>query len=111
VKSCLADGTCGFRWDRGSYDGDVANGPAGQQMSALAALSTLLAEGRNAPPLTNKTGGTSEGNPNAGSNQNIIQPLPPVTQAGRGGAGILTAFVLASIVGCLVWISGHWSET
>lgn len=111
VKSCLSDGTCGFRWDRGSYDGDVDHGPAGQQMSALAALTTLLLDVRNAPPLTNRTGGTSLGDPNAGGNPNVLLPPPPVTPAWRGGAGVLTAIVLGSMIGGLFWMSGEWSES
>ncbi|KAK1753376.1 glycosyl hydrolase family 76-domain-containing protein [Echria macrotheca] len=110
VKSCLSDGTCGFRWDRGSYDGDVDHGPAGQAMSVLAALSTMLVEVRNTPPLTNKTGGTSEGDPNAGGNSNVLLPLPPVTPAWRGGAAVLTTAVLASTIGGLLWMSSDWAE-
>jgi mannan endo-1,6-alpha-mannosidase len=110
VKSCLSDGTCGFRWTTGSYDGDVANGPAGQEMSALAALTTLLIEQKNQGPFTNKTGGTSVGDPNAGGNPFALQPPPPVTPAWKGGASILTAVVLASMIGGLVWISGPWGE-
>ncbi|KAK0648917.1 glycoside hydrolase family 76 protein [Cercophora newfieldiana] len=109
VKACLSDGTCGFRWTT-SYDGDVANGPAGQEMSALAALSTLLVEQKNQGPFTNKTGGTSIGDPNAGGNPFVLQPPPPVTTGWRAGAGILTAVVLATMVGGLAWISGPWGE-
>ena len=109
VESCLSDGTCGFRWNTGSYDGDVASGPAGQQMSALAALSTLLLEEKNQGPLTTETGGTSQGDPNAGG-EPVMLPPPPVTTGWRAGAGVLTAVVLASMVGGLVWISGEWSE-
>ncbi|GAB1317403.1 Mannan endo-1,6-alpha-mannosidase [Madurella fahalii] len=112
VASCLADGTCGFRWDRGEYDGDVNNGPAGQQMSALAALSTLLIEQDHVllGPLTNTTGGTSRGDPNAGQDSNVLPPPPPITPGDRAGAGILTAVVLASFVGGLLWIGMGWSE-
>lgn len=110
VKSCLADGTCGFRWTTGSYDGDVANGPAGQEMSALAALTTLLIDQKNQGPFTNKTGGTSIGDPNAGQNPNVFLPPPPVTTGWRAGAGILTAVILASMLGGLAWISAEWGE-
>ncbi|KAK3346109.1 glycosyl hydrolase family 76-domain-containing protein [Lasiosphaeria hispida] len=110
MSSCLSDGTCGFRWNVGGYDGDAANGPAGQEMSALAALSTLLVDERFAAPLTNGTGGTSVGDPNAGGNTKELDELTPVTTGDRGGAGVLTAFLLASTVGCLVWISGPWGE-
>ena len=110
VSSCLSDGTCGFRWDKNFYDRDTLNGPAGQQMSALAALSTLLVLEKNQGPYTILTGGTSEGDPNAGSNPNIFTPPPPVTTADRAGAGIVTAIVLASTIACLAWVSGPWWE-
>ncbi|KAK3320112.1 glycoside hydrolase family 76 protein [Cercophora scortea] len=113
VKSCLDDGTCGFRWTIGKYDNDVDDGPAGQQMSAVAALSTVLLTLDIAsvkPPVTNSTGGTSKGDPDAGNNApDVFAPLP-VTTAGRGGAGFLTAFVLASMMGAFVWMTFGWSE-
>jgi len=110
VSSCLCDGTCGFRWDKGFYDRDTLNGPAGQEMSALAALSTLLVLEKNQGPFTINSGGTSEGDPNAGSNPNIFTPPPPVTTADRAGAGIVTVIVLASTIACLAWVSGPWWE-
>jgi mannan endo-1,6-alpha-mannosidase len=112
VSSCLADGTCGFRWNTGEYDGDVAHGPAGQQMSALAALSTLLIDQDHVlnGPLTNSTGGTSLGDPNAGSAYREREPLRDITAGDRAGAGILTAVVLASFLGAVVWMGMGWSE-
>lgn len=112
VDSCLADGTCGFRWNRDSYDGDVNSGPAGQEMSALAALSTLLIDQQKVlnGPLTNQTGGTSQGDPNAGGDYNVLKPPKPITTSDRAGAGILTAVVLASFMGGLVWMGMGWSE-
>lgn len=113
ASSCLADGTCGFRWDTGEYDGDVANGPAGQQMSALAALSTLLLDQEHVlnGPLTNGTGGTSVGDPNAGRGYRETQPLRDITAGDRAGAGIVTAVVLASFLGAVVWMGMGWSES
>lgn len=112
VSSCLADGTCGFRWTTGEYDGDVNHGPAGQEMSALAALSTLLIEQPHVlnGPLTNSTGGTSVGDPNAGQKFQGLRPLRPITTGDRAGAGIVTAVVLASFVGSVVWMGMGWSE-
>ena len=112
IKSCKADGTCGFRWNTGEYDGDVAKGPAGQEMSALAALSTMLLahEGFMKGPLTNTTGGTSQGNPNAGSRYTDVEPMPDITTGDRAGAAIVTVVVLVSFVGSLVWMGMGWSE-
>ncbi|KAH6847138.1 glycoside hydrolase family 76 protein [Chaetomium sp. MPI-CAGE-AT-0009] len=112
VTSCLADGTCGFRWNTGEYDGDVAAGPAGQQMSALAALSTLLIDQSRVlnGPLTNQTGGTSQGDPNAGQGFQGLAPPREITTGDRAGSGIVTAVVLASFLGSVVWMGMTWSE-
>jgi mannan endo-1,6-alpha-mannosidase len=112
VSSCLADGTCGFRWNTGAYDGDTASGPAGQEMSVLAALSTMLMDQGKvlAGPLTNATGGTSQGNPNAGGDYNVLAPPKPITTGDKAGAGIVTAVVLGSCLGGLLWMGMGWSE-
>ncbi|KAL2127507.1 hypothetical protein VTI74DRAFT_10623 [Chaetomium olivicolor] len=112
VSSCLSDGTCGFRWNTGEYDGDVAHGPAGQEMSVLAALSTLLIDQDHVlkGPLTNSTGGTSKGDPNAGGDTNEFHPPKPVTTGDKAGAGIVTVVVLASFLASIVWMGAGWSE-
>ncbi|KAL2019346.1 hypothetical protein VTK56DRAFT_9726 [Thermocarpiscus australiensis] len=112
VASCLADGTCGFRWNTGAYDGDRDHGPAGQEMSVLAALSTMLLDQKHVlqGPLTNDTGGTSRGDPNAGQQVNVVAPLPPITTGDRAGAGIVTVVVLTSFLGGLIWMGMGWSE-
>ncbi|KAL2268247.1 hypothetical protein VTJ83DRAFT_3093 [Remersonia thermophila] len=112
VSSCLPDGTCGFRWNTGQYDGDVANGPAGQQMSALAALSTLLIDQEQVlrGPLTNQTGGTSRGDPSAGHTSMTVEPLSDITGKDRAGAGIVTAAVASSFLGCILWMGMGWNE-
>lgn len=58
------------------------------------------------PPLTNLTGGTSQGNPNAGS-QSVKDPnaLKPATQGDRVGAGILTTLMLVGATGMFGWMS------
>ena len=112
VTSCKADGTCGFRWTTGDYDGDVAQGPAGQQMSALAALSTMLMKQEKVlnGPLTNTTGGTSQGDPNAGQKFQELKPLKDVTAGDKAGASIVTVLVLASFLGSVVWMGLGMSE-
>ncbi|KAK4124354.1 glycoside hydrolase family 76 protein [Parathielavia appendiculata] len=113
VSSCLEDGTCGFRWTTGEYDGDVAHGPAGQQMSALAALSTLLIDQEKVQngPLTNTTGGTSRGDPNAGERFSGLAPPKEITAGDRAGAAIVTVAVLASFLGSVLWMGMGWSES
>ncbi|KAK3384907.1 glycoside hydrolase family 76 protein [Podospora didyma] len=112
VQSCLSDGTCGFRWNIGKYDGDTDNGPAGQAMSALAALSTLLIDQQPVKgPLTDSTGGTSVGDPNAGTGPAALEPPRPATPSDRGGASVITALLLASFLCSLVWICSGWTES
>lgn len=85
---------CGFHWTSGKFDGVLG---VGQQMNVLAALSSLLV--LDAPvAVTNNTGGTSAGNPDAGSDVETFSELSPITTRDRAGAGILTvvAIVLAS---------------
>jgi mannan endo-1,6-alpha-mannosidase len=108
AKSCTADGACSFRWTAGAYDGKTG---AGQAMNALGALlSTLVDDKAVQRPFTNSTGGTSAGDPDAGGDPDIFQPLVPVTQRDRVGAGILTAVVLASMISMLLWMSSAGNE-
>ncbi|KAJ9156504.1 Mannan endo-1,6-alpha-mannosidase [Pleurostoma richardsiae] len=94
--------TCGFQWSSGVFDGSVG---AGQQMNVLAAVSSLLIDSASAP-VTNKTGGTSIGNSNAGSGSDTLQNKPkPLTTGDRAGASILTILILASATGMFGWMS------
>jgi mannan endo-1,6-alpha-mannosidase len=81
-------------------------------MSALAALSTLLIDQPKVlnGPLTNQTGGTSQGDPNAGQKFTGVSPPREITTGDKAGAGILTAVVLASFVGSVLWMGMGWSE-
>lgn len=94
--------TCGINWSYGGWDGWYG---LGEQMSALEVIQNTLVL-RVAAPLTNSTGGTSQGNPNAGlssretSNKNEII----VSQKDKAGAGVLSAIVLAIFVGISVWV-------
>ncbi|KJZ71742.1 hypothetical protein HIM_08884 [Hirsutella minnesotensis 3608] len=95
IKQCTGGALgrqCGFKWDSGVYDGKTG---AGQQMSVLGAVLSQLARTSAKPPVTANTGGTSKGNPNAGSRGN--RPLGqgrPITAADKAGAGIVTVIVL-----------------
>ncbi|KAI1370199.1 glycoside hydrolase family 76 protein [Hypoxylon crocopeplum] len=105
VNQCTGppDGTtCGFQWTSGTFDNSVG---AGQTMNVLGAVSSLLV-GRARAPVTNATGGTSAGDPNAGSSSDSFTNTPvPITTGDRVGAGILTALILGSALGTFVWMS------
>ena len=115
TQSCNPDGTCGFRWNTGTYDGLTG---AGQEMNAMGALMSLLVETESVPgPLTNSTGGTSIGNPNAGGDPDVLKPAVPLTGRDTAGAGVLTAAILISMFSTMIWMStgmsegGSWSES
>ncbi|KAI1808885.1 glycoside hydrolase family 76 protein [Daldinia bambusicola] len=105
VKQCTgppAGKTCGFGWASGTFDNSVG---AGQTMNVLGAVSSLLV-GKAKAPVTMETGGTSEGDPNAGAGSDSFVRTPsPITTGDRAGAGILTALVLVSAVGTFGWMS------
>ncbi|KAJ5046367.1 uncharacterized protein L3040_003611 [Drepanopeziza brunnea f. sp. 'multigermtubi'] len=84
--------TCGGHWYL-DYDGNYG---LGQQMSALSVIQAMLID--EAPQLlTNTTGGTSQGDVNAGTGDDAseIVVITPATTADKAGAAILTAAVLA----------------
>lgn len=101
------DGTaCGFSWlDNSTFDGIYG---VGEQMNALQVVMSLLADTAPAP-YTSATGGSSVGNPDAGTadNTKISQPRT-ITVGDRAGAGVLTALVLGGLVAGMwfVWADG-----
>lgn len=105
VKQCTGGALgrqCGFRWSSGVYDGKTG---AGQEMSALAAVESLLISTAK-PPLTGKSGGTSKGNPNAGGGgDNAQKTIKPITMADKAGAGIITLLIVGSVCGLFGWMS------
>lgn len=110
VNQCIGGETgrrCGFYWSTGQYFDpavDKTSG-AGEAMNVLAAVSSLLITEAN-PPVTNLTGGTSKGDPLAGTgSRDGPEPLAPITVGDRAGAGILTILLLASGVGMWGWMS------
>lgn len=94
--------TCGMKWTQGAtWDGSYG---VGQQMAALEVIQSNLIQ-QVSGPVTNSTGGTSRGNPNAGSNPASPVLAPgPATTADRAGAGFLTAVVCFSLVGMFWWM-------
>lgn len=105
-----ASGTqCGFRWTM-LADNDGSWG-VGQQMSALAAIQSamvLVPEVYISGPVTNSTGGTSIGDPTAGTSpaaQDSIMAVTPATTADKVFAILVTlAAVGAVLVGTVVMV-------
>lgn len=96
--------SCGLKWTQGSWDGSKG---VGEQMSALEVFQSNLIT-KVAPPVTNSTGGTSQGDNSAGTGSKG-DPQPKVytdtiTTADRAGAGILTGLMLITIVGSTGWM-------
>jgi len=91
--------TCGTKWTMGStWDG--TNG-VGQQMSALEVIQSNLIQVVTGP-VGNGTGGTSQGDPSAGTGGDTAD-LPgqtkQITTADKAGAGVLTALFAIVTVG------------
>ena len=99
---------CGQKWTQGAtWDGTQG---VGQQMGALAIIQANLID-QVYTPVTNKTGGTSQGNANAGGDGGGLSPGNPVTTdtitgKDKAGAGILTALVLVAVIGGSWWMIG-----
>jgi len=103
VAGGTSDTTCGMKWTTGTYDGLTG---VGQQMSALSVIQSNLVP-VTLPPVTATTGGTSKGNPSAGTNTNVGPTgleTAPVTTADKAGAGILTAVVILTFIGGAWWM-------
>lgn len=105
VKQCTGGSNgrfCGFHWTSGVFDGEIG---AAQQMNVLGALSSLLID--NVPlPLTNATGGTSIGNPLAGSDDaSKLRQYDPITTGDKAGAAILTMLLVSGGLGAFFFMS------
>jgi len=95
---------CGMHWTNGAtYDGMY--GP-GEQMAALQVMGALLINGKKAPYTAN-TGGTSKGDPTAGTGSGTsltnLKGIQTISSGDRAGAGVLTAVILLAFVGMGVW--------
>lgn len=108
VRQCTGGDTgrrCGFYWSGGVFVDpavDKTSG-AGEQMNVLAAVSSLLI-GEADPPATNKTGGISRGDPDAGNGRKSkLQNM--ITTGDKAGAAILTMVILTSAMGMWGWMS------
>ncbi|KFZ07968.1 hypothetical protein V502_09633 [Pseudogymnoascus sp. VKM F-4520 (FW-2644)] len=99
---------CGLRWvhdgKTGVWDGTTG---VGEEMSALEVIQSTLI-GQAAAPVTNTTGGTSTGNYDAGSTSKdtagVMNNWIP-TMGDKAGAGVVTAVILAGVIGGVGWMS------
>jgi mannan endo-1,6-alpha-mannosidase len=97
---------CGQKWTQGAkWDGTMG---VGQQMSALEVIQANLIDTVQVP-VTNKTGGTSQGNAAAGggggrSSSNPALDTSAMTTKDKAGAGVLTTLVLISVIGGAWWM-------
>jgi hypothetical protein len=100
AKVCNDLNQCGSRWTFDKFDGSTG---VGQQMSALSVITANLFK-QVKKPVTADTGGTSIGNPGAGTgNPTVLVKFDPVETKDRAGAWIITIMVLVFIVG------GSWA--
>ena len=94
---------CGLKWTTGSFDGSTG---VGEQMSALEVIQSNLIDVSEGP-VTETSGGTSQGDPNAGTNSDIGPDdlnKEVVTTADKAGAGILTVLVIFVFIGGAWWL-------
>lgn len=94
---------CGLIWTNGAQNDGTWVG-VGEQMSALEIVQSNLIDQVDGP-LTNKTGGTSIGNANAGTNSNDNpNQFDTITTADKAGAGIITLMVLSALFAGAWWM-------
>jgi mannan endo-1,6-alpha-mannosidase len=106
AKTCtggINENVCGLKWTEQKWD---KTKDFGQQMAALEVIQANLIT-RVAAPVTDDDGGTSKGNPNAGTKPE--KSIPPgldydITTADKAGAGILTFLVMIGIGGSTGWL-------
>ncbi|EER28519.1 Glycosyl hydrolase family 76 protein [Coccidioides posadasii C735 delta SOWgp] len=99
AKACTGgnDGkSCGLKWSTGGFDGSVG---IGEQMAALEVIQSNLIDSVD-PPVTEKNGGTSKGNPGAGvSTGDAIGMQRGIKTADKAGAWITTMILIGVILG------------
>ncbi|GAB7355251.1 hypothetical protein MBLNU459_g5799t2 [Dothideomycetes sp. NU459] len=107
-----ADGrTCGRRWNSTTWDGTSG---VGEQMSALGVVQAMLIDATDlAPPVGSSTGGTSQGDPSAGTGTSSgggsksgdpAVNTRKMTTKDKAGAGFLTALFLIITLGGGAWL-------
>jgi mannan endo-1,6-alpha-mannosidase len=104
AAACSGGGNiCGFKWTTGQYDGVTG---VGEQMSAISVFGSTLID-LVAAPVTAVTGGTSVGDPSAGTGGDTTPGTfdpATVTTGSKVGASFLTLFAIIGVVGGSWWM-------
>jgi mannan endo-1,6-alpha-mannosidase len=101
ARICNAANQCGSRWDLDTFDGAAG---VGQQMSALSIVTATLFKTAK-KQVTADTGGTSKGNPGAGTGDpTVLVKEDPLETKDRAGAWIITILVVGFVVGGSAWL-------
>ncbi|OAR03037.1 hypothetical protein LLEC1_04049 [Akanthomyces lecanii] len=109
VNQCVGGSNgrmCGLKWARneGKYDGSTG---VGQQMAALEVVLATTIKDR-AAPLTADSGGTSKGDPNAGSSdigkKNPIPTFAAPSTGMKAAGALITMAILSGILGAVAWL-------
>ncbi|KAK9366222.1 glycosyl hydrolase family 76-domain-containing protein [Lipomyces kononenkoae] len=94
--------TCGYTWLTGTYDGKYG---LGEQMAALEVLQSQLIP-YSVAPYTNNTGGSSIGNPNAGTGLLGSQTSTTAsTTKDKAGAWVITIVLTAIALVTSIWLA------
>lgn len=100
-----ADGnSCGLQWTTNAFDGSLG---VGEQLSVLEVVQSLLTPVVPGP-VNAHNGGTSKGDPSAGTGGTAPTGIQSktITTADTAGASILTILVVVGFVGGLWWMIG-----
>lgn len=99
--------TCGMAWVKQTYDGSpygIAVGGVGEHLAVMEVLQSNLIQNAGSLVTANK-GGTSKGNPAAGTTTaDPVAQTDPTTTGDKAGAGILTAVVLGLLLSLTYWL-------
>ncbi|KAH7112822.1 glycosyl hydrolase-like protein [Dendryphion nanum] len=112
AQSCSGGPTgtlCGSRWWWDGFDGKHG---VGQQMSALSIINANLVN-EVKPPYSQDTGGTSEGDPSAGTGDDQLEWMlhSNATKGDQIGAAILSILVLGVVIVGGLWMSFEgWND-
>lgn len=84
--------TCSMQWTLGNYDGRARG--VGEHLSLLNVLNANMVK-YVGPPVTNTTGGTSAGDPNARTRGNpLLGTVQPATTGDKALAGVIAGSCL-----------------